>query len=78
MSKGNVCFYHFAIVKYDKTVALHMLNMFEPYLMFKPYLIVEHRHTETLLPEICQRERYGSNIFNMCKATVLSYLTIAK
>ena len=25
-------FYHFAIVKYDKTVALHMLTMIEPYL----------------------------------------------
>ena len=30
--KGKVWFYHFAIVKYDKTVALHMLTMIEPYL----------------------------------------------
>ena len=27
MSKGKVWFYHFAIIKYDKTVALHMLNI---------------------------------------------------
>ena len=26
MSKGKVLFYHFAIVKYGKTVALHMLR----------------------------------------------------
>ena len=32
MSKGKPWFYHFAIVKYDKTVALHMLTMIEPYL----------------------------------------------
>ena len=34
MSKGKAWFYHFAIVKYDKTVALHMLNMIERYLSF--------------------------------------------
>ena len=34
MSKEKVWFYHFAIVKYDKTVALHMLIMIEPYLSF--------------------------------------------
>ena len=38
---------------------------------------MEHRHTETLLLEICQRESYGSIILNICKATVLSYFAIA-
>ena len=32
MSKEKVWLYHFAIVKYDKTVALHMLTMIESYL----------------------------------------------
>ena len=34
MSKGKAWFYHFAIVKYDKTVALYMLNMIKLYLFF--------------------------------------------
>ena len=34
MSKGKAWFYHFAIVKYDKTVALLILNMIKPYLSF--------------------------------------------
>ena len=28
---------------------------------------MEHRHTETLLPEICQNKRYGFIMFNNCK-----------
>ena len=32
--KGKVWFYHFAIVKHDKTVALLILNMIKPYLSF--------------------------------------------
>ena len=38
-----------------------------------------HRQTETLLPEICKKKgTAGFIIFNINKATVLSYLKIAK
>ena len=40
MSKRKVWFYHFAIVKYDKTVALHMLTMIEPYLSSGPLALL--------------------------------------
>ena len=40
---------------------------------------MEHRHTETLLPEIYKKKvTYGFIIFNMRKTTVSSYLTTAK
>ena len=39
---------------------------------------MEHRHTETLLPEICKKKGTALSYFNISKATVLSYLTIAK
>ena len=35
---------------------------------------MEHRHTETLLPEICQRERHGSIILQMLN-TIKPYLS---
>ena len=39
---------------------------------------MEHRHTETLLPEICQRERYGPIILHVKynKTVALHMLTM--
>ena len=39
---------------------------------------MEHRHTETLLTEICKRERYGSIIVKYDKTVALYMLNMIK
>ena len=46
MSKGKAWFYHFAIVKYDKSVALRMLNMIKPYLSFHMFHVALSQSVE--------------------------------
>ena len=43
MSKGKAWFYHFAIVKYDKTVVLRIFNIIKPYLSFYIFQVAMSR-----------------------------------